>query len=175
MRKTSTGYLFECYIWFVNTIARGPVSREAIDNKWVHASVNDYKTDSIPESTFHRWRNTVELLFDLKIKCNSRGEYYIEEAADIRRTNLRSRMLNLLSVNSLLKDCQDLRKQILFEPILSIFIKSYRSELFLLLAIDITGFVENGFDLLRLCIKVIAQRFERVEFFIPKQHIDARY
>ena len=117
MRKTSTGYLFECYIWFVNTIARGPVSREAIDNKWVHASVNDYKTDSIPESTFHRWRNTVELLFDLKIKCNSRGEYYIEEAADIRRTNLRSRMLNLLSVNSLLKDCQDLRKQILFEPI----------------------------------------------------------
>ena len=57
--------------------------------------------------------------------------------------------------------------------IYSLFIKSYRSELFLLLAIDITGFVENGFDLLRLCIKVIAQRFERVKFLVPEQHIDA--
>lgn len=117
MRKTSTAYLFECYIWLVNTIARGPISRADIDEKWAHASVNDYKTDVIPESTFHRWRNTVELLFDIRIKCNTNGEYYIDEAADLRHADLRSRMLNLLSVNNLLKDCQDLRKQILFEPI----------------------------------------------------------
>lgn len=74
MRKSSTSYLFECYIWLVNTIARGPISRAAIDEKWAHSSVNDYKTDSIPETTFHRWRNTVELLFDITIKCNSHGE-----------------------------------------------------------------------------------------------------
>ena len=34
MRKSSTPYLFKCYIWFVNTIANGPISREAIDEKF---------------------------------------------------------------------------------------------------------------------------------------------
>ncbi|MBR6354973.1 MAG: WYL domain-containing protein, partial [Paludibacteraceae bacterium] len=68
MKKSSTSYLFECYIWLVNTIARGPISRAAIDDKWARSSVNDYKTDSIPETTFHRWRNAVQLLFDINIK-----------------------------------------------------------------------------------------------------------
>ena len=117
MRKSSTAYLFKCYIWFVNTIANGPISREAIDEKWARASVNDYDTDAIPESTFHRWRNTVEELFDIEIRCNAQGEYYIEDADQFRRADLRGRMLNLLSFNNLLKDCHDLRKQIIFEPV----------------------------------------------------------
>ncbi|MBQ5388068.1 MAG: WYL domain-containing protein [Paludibacteraceae bacterium] len=117
MNKSSTAYLFECYIWLVNTIARGPISRAAIDEKWARSSVNDYKKDSIPESTFHRWRDTVELLFDITIKCNTHGEYYIEEAASLRDTDMRGRMLNLMSVNSLLKDSKGLRDQILFEPV----------------------------------------------------------
>ena len=104
MRKSSTAYLFECYVWFVNTIARGPISREAIDNKWARSSVNDYKTDVIPETTFHRWRNTVELLFDITIKCNSQGEYYIDEAKEVNFSEWRTRMVNLLAVNSLVKD-----------------------------------------------------------------------
>ena len=118
MSKSSTGYLFECYIWLVNTISRGPISRKAIDEKWAHASVNDYQTDAIPDSTFHRWRNTVELLFDITIKCNASGEYYIDGVADLHRTDLRGRIMNLLSVNNMLRDChENLRKQILFEPI----------------------------------------------------------
>ena len=78
MNKSSATYLFECYIWLVNTIARGPISRTNIDDKWARASINDYKKDSIPESTFHRWRAAAESLFDITIKCNSLGEYYIE-------------------------------------------------------------------------------------------------
>ena len=116
-KKSSTAYLFECYIWLVNTIARGPISRADIDDKWARSSVNDYKKDSIPESTFHRWRETVQLLFDITIKCNTHGEYYIEEAASLRDTDMRTRMLNLMSVNSLLKDSKGLRDQILFEPV----------------------------------------------------------
>ena len=119
MRKSSTPYLFKCYIWFVNTIANGPISREAIDEKWARASVNDYETDAIPESTFHRWRNTVEELFDIEILCNARGEYYIDDADQFRRSDLRGRVFNLLSINNLLKDCQDLRKQIIFETVAS--------------------------------------------------------
>ena len=117
MKKSSTAYLFECYIWLLNTIARGPISRAAIDEKWAHSSVNDYKQDYIPESNFHRWKNTIELLFDVHIKCNSNNEYYIEEAADLRSADMRTRLLNLMSVNSLLKDSKELSSQILFEPV----------------------------------------------------------
>lgn len=117
MKKSSTAYLFECYIWLLNTIARGPISRAAIDEKWAHSSVNDYKQDYIPESNFHRWKNTIELLFDVHIKCNSNNEYYIEEAADLHNADMRTRLLNLMSVNSLLKDSKNLRDKILFEPV----------------------------------------------------------
>ena len=115
--KSSTAYLFNCYIWLLNTIARGPISRAAIDEKWAHSSVNEYKQDYLPESNFHRWKSTVEMLFDVHIKCNAYNEYYIEEASDLRGTDLRLRLLNLMSVDSLLKDSKELSDQILFEPI----------------------------------------------------------
>jgi len=115
--KSSTAYLFNCYIWLLNTIARGPVSRAAIDEKWAHSSVNEYKQDYLPESNFHRWKNTVEMLFDVHIKCNAYNEYYIEEASDLRGADLRTRLLNLMSMDSLLKDSKELSDQILFEPI----------------------------------------------------------
>ena len=116
-QKSSRPYLFKSYIWLVNTIARGPISRAEIDEKWAHASANSYKQDSIPESNFHRWKSIVEELFGIKIKCNGYNEYYIEEAADLRGGDLRIRMLNLMSVNNLLKDSEELSDQILFEPV----------------------------------------------------------
>ncbi len=115
--KSSTAYLFNCYIWLLNTIARGPISRAAIDEKWAHSSVNEYKQDYLPESNFHRWKSTVEMLFDVHIKCNAYNEYYIEEASDLRGTDLRTRLLNLMSMDSLLKDSKELSDQILFEPV----------------------------------------------------------
>ena len=115
--KSSTAYLFNCYIWLLNTILRGPISRAAIDEKWAHANANEYKQDYLPESNFHRWKTTVELLFDVKIKCNGNNEYYIEEAADLRSADLRLRLLNLMSMDSMLKDSKELSDQILFEPV----------------------------------------------------------
>ncbi len=115
--KSSTAYLFNCYIWLLNTILRGPISRAAIDEKWAHSSVNEYKQDYLPESNFHRWKTTVELLFEVKIKCNGNNEYYIEEATDLRNADLRLRLLNLMSMDSLLKDSKELSDQILFESV----------------------------------------------------------
>ena len=115
--KSSTAYLFNCYIWLLNTITRGPISRAAIDEKWAHSSVNEYKQDYLPESNFHRWKSTVEMLFDVHIKCNAYNEYYIEEASNLRGADLRTRLLNLMSMDSLLKDSKELSDQILFEPI----------------------------------------------------------
>lgn len=115
--KSSTAYLFNCYIWLLNTIARGPISRAVIDEKWAHSSVNEYKQDYLPESNFHRWKSTVEMLFDVHIKCNAYNEYYIEEASDLRGADLRLHLLNLMSIDSLLKDSKELSDRILFEPV----------------------------------------------------------
>ena len=117
MDKSSSAHLLGCYIWMVSTLARGPLSREELDRKWARASANNYKSDSIPESTFHRWRRLAEELFGITIRCNTFNEYYIEEATDIRNTDLHRRLLNLMSVNNILKDSDELRSQILFEPV----------------------------------------------------------
>lgn len=166
MRKSSTAYLFECYVWFVNTIARGPISREAIDDKWARSSVNDYKTDAIPETTFHRWRNTVELLFDITIKCNSQGEYYIDEAKEVYFSEWRTRMVNLLAVNSLVKDCKALDDRILFEPVpsgekyLTTFIEAMRDGT--VLEMTYQSFykpVPSTFPIETYCLKMFRQRW----------------
>ena len=117
MKKSSTAYLLECYIWLVNTLARGPISRKEIDIKWAHSSVNDYKQDYLPESNFHRWKSTIELLFDIKIKCNSNNEYYIAEMDESSDADLHNRLISIMGVNSLLKDSKKLRDRILFEHV----------------------------------------------------------
>lgn len=165
-KKSSTAYLFECYIWLVNTISRGPISRADIDDKWARSSVNDYKKDSIPESTFHRWRETVQLLFDITIKCNTHGEYYIEEAASLRDTDMRTRMLNLMSVNSLLKDSKGLRDQILYEPVpsgdkfLSPIIEALRDRCAIMLTYQSFSKTQpTTFEVEPYCLKMFKQRW----------------
>ena len=166
MKKSSTSYLFECYIWLVNTIARGPISRAAIDDKWARSSVNDYKTDSIPETTFHRWRNAVQLLFDINIKCNNFGEYYITETPDANHIDWRARMVNLFAVNSLVKDSKTLNNRILFEPVpssekyLTTFIEAMRDGT--VLEMTYQSFykpVPSTFPIETYCLKMFRQRW----------------
>ena len=115
--KSSNAYLIGCYIWLVNTISRGPITRARIDEKWAHSRENAYKQDCIPESNFHRWRRAVEEMFEIKIQCNSRGEYYISEEDKSYNADLHKRMLTIMGVNSLLKDTKELRDKILFESV----------------------------------------------------------
>lgn len=115
--KSSNAYLVGCYIWLVNTISRGPITRARIDEKWAHANENAYKQDCIPESNFHRWRRVIELMFDIKIKCNSRGEYYISEEDKSYNADMHRRLLTMMGVSSLLKDSKELRDKILFESV----------------------------------------------------------
>ena len=173
--KSSTAYLFNCYIWLLNTIARGPISRAAIDEKWAHSSVNEYKQDYLPESNFHRWKSTVEMLFDVKINCNAYNEYYIEEASDLRGADLRLRLLNLMSMDSLLKDSKELTDQILFEPIpsgekfLAPIIEALRDKT----AIEMTyqGFTKDypaTFIVEPYCLKMFKQRWYMLAHSVGK-------
>lgn len=171
MNKSSTSYLLKCYIWLVNTIARGPVSRQEIDSRWSASSVNDYKTDSIPESTFHRWRNIAQELFDIEIKCNAHGEYYIDNASDIRRTNLNTHLLQMFAVNQMLQDSKDLQRQILFEPVpageqlLPIIIEALRDKRVLRITHQSFHKTKPGtFPVHPYCLKMFRQRWYMLAF-----------
>ena len=178
MKKSSTSYLFECYIWLVNTIARGPISRAEIDDKWARASVNDYKTDSIPECTFHRWRNNVQLLFDVSIKCNTYGEYYIEDGNNLSNDDWRNRMLNLFAVNSLLKDCKELRSQILYEPVpsgekfLSNVVEAMRDKVLLQMTYQSFSKTEpSTYHVAPYCLKMFKQRWYMLAYSPGKERM----
>ena len=166
MNKSSSMYLFECYIWLVNTIARGPITLAEINDKWARASVNDYKKDNIPECTFHRWKNCVQLLFDVTIKCNSYGQYYIEDGDNLRGENWRNRMFQLFAMNSLIKDSNGLRDRILYEPIpsgekyLTAVVEAMRDSC--LLEMTYQGFAKvepSTFLIAPYCIKMFKQRW----------------
>lgn len=169
MNKSSSLYLFECYIWLVNTIARGPISLAGINDKWAHASVNDYKTDSIPDCTFHRWKNNIQLLFNVAIKCNTHGEYYIEDGENLRDENWRNRMFQLFAMNSLIKDSKGLRDRILYEYIpsgeiyLSTIVEAMRDNC--TLEMTYQGFAKtepSTFMVEPYCLKMFKQRWYMV-------------
>ena len=179
-KKSSKPYLFNCYIWLLNTILRGPISRAAIDEKWAHANANAYGQDYLPESNFHRWKSTIEDLFEIKIKHNAYNEYYIEEANDLRGTNLRTRMFNLLSIDSLLKDSKELSDQILFEPVpsgekfLAPIIEAMRDKC--VLQMTYQGFEKPRpytFPIEPYCLKMFKQRWYLLAYSpgIDKTHI----
>lgn len=169
MNKSSSLYLFECYIWLVNTIARGPITLAAINDKWARASVNDYKTDSIPDCTFHRWKNNIQLLFNVTIKCNTHGEYYIEDGENLRGENWRNRMFQLFAMNSLIKDSKGLRGRILYEHIpsgeiyLSTIVEAMRDNC--TLEMTYQGFAKtepSTFMVEPYCLKMFKQRWYMV-------------
>lgn len=178
MKKSSTSYLFGCYIWLVNTIACGPISRAAIDDKWARASVNDYKTDSIPECTFHRWRNNIQLLFDVTIKCNTYGEYYIEDGNNLRNDDWRNRLLNLFAVNSLLKDCKELKSQIIYEPVpsgekfLSTVVEAMRDRVLLQMTYQSFSKTEpSTYHVAPYCLKMFKQRWYMLAYSSGKERL----
>ena len=58
------------YIWLVDTIrSAGKITKAEIDRRWLHANLNEYHESRIPDRTFFRCLNEIEMLFDIEIKC----------------------------------------------------------------------------------------------------------
>lgn len=76
MAKTSLAQQVKRYIWLAQTIKNKPRTRAEINDRWCMSDLNEDHEDAIPESTFYRWRNEVQSLFDIDIECEN-GEYYI--------------------------------------------------------------------------------------------------
>lgn len=77
------------YLWLLNVIhAAGRITFKDIEDKWVHASVNESKESRLPRSTFNAMKAQIEELMDVNIACDRHtNEYYIENADQLPAVN----------------------------------------------------------------------------------------
>ena len=108
---------YKKYVWLVDTIrSAGKISREEIDRKWAGARINDNHESRLPDSTFFRYKNDVEELFDIEILCDrANGLYYINDTDINSRT--KQWLLSQFAVSQSLDTSRELRDRILYEPI----------------------------------------------------------
>ena len=101
----------------VDTIrSAGKISREEIDRKWASARINDNHESRLADSTFFRYKNDVEELFDIEILCDrANGLYYIDDS-DIN-SQTKQWLLSQFAVSQSLDTSRELRDRILYEPI----------------------------------------------------------
>jgi len=119
MSKHEHSNLFNRYIWLVNTINEaGRISFRDISAKWERSRYN-IDGGPLPRKTFQRHIEAIEELFDIDIECERSGlyRYYICNAEEISGTDMKSWLLNTLSVNSMLSESHHIKDRIIFEQI----------------------------------------------------------
>ena len=74
MIGTMAATQYNKYIWLVDTIrSAGKITKAEIDRRWLHANLNECHESRIPDRTFFRCLNEIEMLFDIEIKYPCRN------------------------------------------------------------------------------------------------------
>ena len=107
------------YFWLIDAIASGHLTREDINRRWTRCRYNDNHEEEIPERRFHRYKEEIQEIFDVNIRCDkARGNiYYIENKDDISGGFTRKWMLNAMAVHSMMDQAQNINDCILYEDI----------------------------------------------------------
>lgn len=107
------------YFWLIDTIASGNLTREDINRRWAHCRYNDNHETMFPERRFHRYKDEIQEIFDVNIRCNKScgNTYYIENKDDISGGFTRRWLLNAMAVHSMLDQAQDINECVLYEDI----------------------------------------------------------
>ena len=107
---------YKKYIWLVDTIrASRRINKDQIDRRWANSSLNEKHASRIPDSTFYNVRKQVELLFDIEIKCDDSGYYYIDESDLGSQT--KQWILSQFALSQSLEASRELRENIIYESI----------------------------------------------------------
>lgn len=106
------------YFWLIDTIASGHLTREDINRRWARCRYNDNHEDEFPERKFHRYKEEIQEIFDVEIRCNrSKNYYYIDNKDDISGGFTRKWLLNAMAVHSMMDQAQEMNDCILYEDI----------------------------------------------------------
>lgn len=107
------------YFWLIDTIASGHLTRDDINRRWRNCRFNENGEEELPERRFHRYKDEIQEIFDVEIRCNKRNGnyYYIDNKEDISGGFTRKWLLNAMAVHSLLDQAQDIDQCVLYEDI----------------------------------------------------------
>ena len=114
MKKDS----FNKYIWLQDVIKRaGKITFEEINERWIRSVYSH--GEEIPLRTFHRWRNTIETMFDININCERKGGYYyyIENENKLNNDSFQLWLLDSFYMNNLIHESCQFQNRILLEYI----------------------------------------------------------
>ena len=97
--------LISKYIWIIDTLTRNKrLSKEELNDLWRRSSVSD--GDPLPDRTFYHYRRSIEEIFNIEIKCDKTGKYYIEEPSSVRSHSLTNWLLDSMAVSSAINESQ---------------------------------------------------------------------
>lgn len=156
------------YFWLIDTIASGRLTREDINRRWAHCRYNDTHETEFPERKFHRYKDEIQEIFDVEIRCdrNRDNYYYIENKDDISGGFTRKWLLNAMAVHSMLDQAQEINNCILYEDIpegsqyLSLIVDAISQRTQLQLTYHSFNRQEQyGLTLAPYCLKVFKQRW----------------
>jgi hypothetical protein len=161
--------LFNRYIWLVDTIiGAGKITFEEINDKWIRNKELNELSEDLPLRTFHNHRVAIQDIFDINIECDTRNGYvyYLENAGDMEKGNVRTWLINTFAVNNLINESHQIKNRILFEQIpsgqqyLTVIIKAMRDNLCLKITYQSFWRDEpNTFDVEPYCVKIFKQRW----------------
>ena len=104
-------------IWLCDTILHNKrISQKEIEKKWELSQFYDGK--KLSRSTFVRWKETAEEIFDINIECENKGDYcyYIEDNDKINKANdLRVWLLDNYHISNILNSSISIRDKIITE------------------------------------------------------------
>ena len=104
------------YLWLLDVIKRaGKITFEEINEQWVRS---DYSHgEESPLRTFHRWRDTIESMFDININCERKGGYYYYIESELKNDHFQQWLLESFYMNKLIHESRQLQNRILLEYI----------------------------------------------------------
>ena len=157
------------YLWLANTIlSAGRITREQINRRWAYSSINEDRTSTIPERTFHHWRQGAESILDINIDCDRHdNRYYISNTERLQKDQSKRWLLDSFAVSSIFQNA-DLHPFVLLEQMpsdsqfLTPIIDAIRNRKVLGITYQRFNAAQRTFTMCPYCVKTFKRRWYMV-------------
>lgn len=90
------------YTWLIDTLTHyDKITKEKLNELWIQSKVAG--GDPLPDRTFFHYRRNIEQIFNIDIRCDQLGRYYIDKRTN-RNAALTNWMLDSMALSSAIKD-----------------------------------------------------------------------
>ena len=108
--------LISKYIWIIDALTKNRrLSKKELNRLWLKSEISG--GDPLPDRTFFHYRRSIEEIFNIEIKCDCSGKYYIDEPHSVRGHALTNWLLDSMAVSSAINEHQPGEERIEIEDV----------------------------------------------------------